>query len=481
MSSSSRMGIDIRALRIDYPDRDRPAIDGLTESIGDGETVVVTGPSGCGKSTLCRAIAGFIPELIPARVDGELTVNGASVWETDSARIAQRVGYIQQDPDAQICTLRVEREVAFGPENLCLPLDEVVGRVDRSLAAVGIDHLRHRETTDLSGGEKQRLAIASILAMRPQVLLLDEPTANLDPDGAKTLFDLLTRLRDEQGMTLIIVEHRIRPLLEMGPRLLVFDRGRLVRRHPRERIDPRDMGLRSGREEPGATALAENRLLSVDGLTFGYGVPLLRELTVDVRRGEILGVIGPNGSGKTTLLRLIAGLETPEVGRIEGPSVNDIGFVFQHPHHQIFERTVSGELAIDGGEQRPGEFGRWLAEGRLEGLGGVPPLSLSLGEQRRLTLLTALRRGPELLLLDEPFIGQDRRNVDWIVSQIRAHCARGGSVVLVSHDIPLVGALAQRILYLDRVPRFGSPASVFAELRAEGRAAFLPDFWGSDE
>jgi energy-coupling factor transporter ATP-binding protein EcfA2 len=473
------MGIDIRELRIDYPDRDRPAIDGLTESIGDGETVVVTGPSGCGKSTLCRAIAGFIPELIPARVDGDLTVDGASVWETDSARIAQRVGYIQQDPDAQICTLRVEREVAFGPENLCLPLEEVVARVDESLAAVGINHLRHRETTDLSGGEKQRLAIASILAMRPKVLLLDEPTANLDPDGAKTLFDLLTRLRDERGMTLVIVEHRIRPLLEMGPRLLVLDRGRLVRRHPRERIDPRDMGLRSGGEEPGATALAKDRLLSVDGLTFGYAAPLLRELTVDVRRGEILGVIGPNGSGKTTLLRLIAGLETPEVGRIEGPGVDDVGFVFQHPHHQIFERTVSGELAIDGGEQQPGEFERWLAEGRLEGLGGVPPLSLSLGEQRRLTLLTTLRRGPKLLLLDEPFIGQDRRNVDWIVSQIRAHCARGGGVVLVSHDIPLVGALAHRILYLDRVPRFGSPANVFAELRTGGRAAFLPGFWGS--
>jgi energy-coupling factor transporter ATP-binding protein EcfA2 len=478
LSSNSASRIDIRNLRIHYPDRDRPAIDGVTESMAEAEAIVITGPSGCGKSTLCRAIGGFIPELIPARVDGEITLDGHSVWKTDSARIAQRVGYIQQDPDAQICSLRVEREVAFGPENLCLPHEEIGRRVEECLAAVGIDHLRHRETTDLSGGEKQRLAIASILAMHPKILLLDEPTANLDPDGAKTLFDLLTQLRTERGMTLVVIEHRVRPLLELGPRILILDHGRLVRRHSRDRIEPRDMGRRDGKTSR-PTAPSEDRLLSIGGLSFGYDAPLFRNLTFDLHRGEILGVIGPNGGGKTTLLRLISGLEKPHAGRIETSDGARTGFVFQHPHHQIFERTVLGELRIDGAERRPGELDRWLADGRLEGLGGVPPLSLSLGEQRRLTLLTAMRREPDLLLLDEPFIGQDRRNVDWIVSQIRTHCARGGGVILISHDIPLVDALAHRVLYLDEEPRFGPASDVFSELRAEGRTAFLPDFWGS--
>ena len=477
MSSSSATAVAIQDLRIRYPDRDWPAIDGLTEEVARGETVVITGPSGCGKSTLCRAIGGFIPEMIPASIEGKIHVDGRSVREVDSAQIAQQVGYIQQDPDAQICTLRVEQEVAFGPENLCLPIDEIRARVDECLSAVGIEHLRERETTDLSGGEKQRLAIASILAMRPKILLLDEPTANLDPDGAKTLFDLLVRLRDEHGMTLVVVEHRVLPLLSLKPRVWVLDRGRLVRRHPRERIDARDLGMRI---DGGTPQLTEERLVRIERLTFRYDKPLFQDLTLDLCRGEILGVIGPNGGGKTTLLRLIAGLASPDDGRVVLSDRATTGFVFQHPHHQIFERTVLGEMKIDGDEREPGEFERWLTEGRLEGLGGVPPLSLSLGEQRRLSFLTALRREPDLLLLDEPFIGQDRRNADWIVSQIRAHCARGGGVVLVSHDVRLVEALADRILYLDADPRFGSPSDVFSELRTAGRTAFLPEFWGTD-
>ncbi len=480
MSSNSRVRIAVEDLRIHYPDRDRPAIDGLTTSIAEGEAVVITGPSGCGKSTFCRAVGGFIPEMIPAAVEGTIRVEGESVWTADAARIAQRVGYVQQDPDAQICTLRVEREVAFGPENLCLPVDEIRTRVDECLAAVGIEHLRGRETTELSGGEKQRLAIASILAMRPETLLLDEPTANLDPEGARRLFDLLTALREERRMTLIIVEHRIRPLLDMAPRLLVLDRGRLVRRHARDRIEPRDMGAPAGGETPRPRRTGAPPLLSIDGLAFGYDTPLLSDVVLEALPGEIVGVIGPNGGGKTTLLRLIAGLAAPDAGRIERADGATLGFVFQHPHHQIFERTVRGELLIDGEGRPSGEVERWLGEGRLDGLGSVPPLSLSLGEQRRLTLLTALRRRPDLLLLDEPFIGQDRRNVEWIVSRIRRHCAGGGGVVLVSHDIPLVEALADRLLFVDRESRFGVPVEVFAELGAAGRDAFLPNAWRAD-
>ena len=475
MRSSSTFDVTLDGLRIRYPDRDRPALDGVTETIAAGETVVITGPSGCGKSTLCRAIGGFVPELISADVEGEILVGEDSVWTTDSARIAQRVGYVQQDADAQICTLRVEREVAFGPENLCLPRGEIDRRVDASLSAVGIEHLRNRETTDLSGGEKQRLAIASILAMQPQVLLLDEPTANLDPEGARSLFELLRRLRTERGTTLVIVEHRLCPVLGLEPRFLVLDRGRLVERHAGEHIAPRALGTTPRK---GERTLRSERLLSVERLSFAYEAPLLSDLTFEVRRGEIVGVIGPNGGGKTTLLRLIAGLVEPDGGKIER-ECGALGFAFQHPHHQIFERTVRGELLIDGSERDSGEIEASLEEGRLGGLGGVPPLSLSLGEQRRLTLVAALRRRPDLLLLDEPFIGQDWRNVAWIVSRLRAHCDAGGAAIVVTHDIPLLRALADRLLFVDYEPILGSPSDVFDRLRAAGRDAFHPEAWGA--
>lgn len=475
MSSGRGIAIEARAVSIHYPDRDRPALHQITESVERGTTVVLTGPSGCGKSTLCRAIAGFVPQLVAARVQGELRVGDLSVWQADAADIAAHVGLVQQDPDAQICTLGVEQEVAFGPENLCLSPEEVGSRVDRAIDAAGIGHLRDRQTTTLSGGEKQRLAIASILAMEPETLVLDEPTAHVDPAGAKKLFEILHRLQQRSGITLLIVEHRIRPLAAFSPRVLVLDEGWIVpRRHDRARLDrarANESREAPKRRRPGVP------LVRVRDLGFSYDAPLFRDLSFDVREGEVLGVIGPNGGGKTTLLRVLSGLEGPTAGCVEGCS--DIGFVFQHPHHQIFERTVRRELDLgEPGDRYPGS--RWLAEARLEGLGNAPPLSLSLGEQRRLTLITALQRAPRLLLLDEPFIGQDRRNVGWIIERIRDQAAVGGAVVLVSHDIELVGSLADQILFLDpgsASPLIGDPRSLFDRLKEAGRDEFLPGFW----
>jgi energy-coupling factor transport system ATP-binding protein len=453
----------------------------VTETIERGEVIVLTGPSGCGKSTLCRALAGFIPGMIPAKVSGGITVDGESVWTADPARIATRLGLIQQDPDAQICTLNVWQEVAFGPENLCLPREEVSTRVEESLSFVGITHLAARRTTTLSGGEKQRLAIASILAMAPKTILLDEPTANLDPEGAQAVFNLLRDLRDREGRTLIVVEHRLAPLLELSPRVMVMDKGRIVTRHAtRRHEDLVALGLRTDwdldRPAPGRDG--EVAPLRVESLTFGYDeTPLLDRLSLTVEPGEILGIIGPNGGGKTTLLRLVAGLEEPIAGRVVRGRKSVLGYLFQHPHQQIFERTVKGEFEIEGKISNE-RLHRSLAAANLAGLAGVPPLSLSLGEQRRLTLATTLVRDPDLLLLDEPFIGQDRANVAWIIAKILAARARGAVTLLVSHDIPLVNSLCDRLLFLGEEPIIGDPQEVSARLAAMGRDAFTPGYWG---
>jgi len=472
--------IEIDNLTIQYRDRVRPAIDRLSETIESGEVIAITGPSGCGKSTLCRALAGFIPGMIPAAVSGTIRLDGESVWTSDPARIATCLGLIQQDPDAQICTLNVWQEVAFGPENLCLSRSEVVNRVEESLDFVGIAHLAERTTMTLSGGEKQRLAIASILAMAPRTILLDEPTANLDPEGAKAVFDLLRQLRDREGRTLMVVEHRLAPLLPLSPRVLVMDEGKIVtRRVTRHREDLLALGLRAHEnlDLPAPVRCSEAAPLRVEGLMFGYSEdPLFQDLSLSVEPGEILGIIGPNGGGKTTLLRLIAGLEKPCRGRIIRPTRGVLGYLFQHPHQQIFERSVRGEFGIEG-VVNDDDLHRFLDDANLAGLEDAPPLSLSLGEQRRLTLATTLVREPDLLLLDEPFIGQDRANVAWIISKILAARERGAVILLVSHDIPLVNSLCDRILYLDERPLSGDPETVSARLRTMGKEAFTPGYW----
>ena len=482
MSCASAGEISVQSLTVRYPDRKKPALDAVSERIRAGETVVVTGPSGSGKTTPFRVLAGFVPSMVRAKVKGDVLIDGVSVFLEGSPHSAVDVGLVQQDPDAQICTLNVWEEVAFGPENLCLAPEEVIARVEESLAFLGISHLSDRETVHLSGGEKQRVAIASILALRPRVILLDEPTANLDPLAARGVFDLLRRLKDEEGRTLIVAEHRLAPLLPLHPRLVLLEDGSVTKRQAAvQRADLDRLGLRAGWEIPHASVARQGTpALVLDNVSFGYdGARLLDHLSLQVWPGEILGVIGPNGSGKTTLLRLVAGLERPSSGRVVQTKTMTPGYVFQQPHQQIFERSVRLELALDG-TMDCGKLASVLSRARLEGFEEAPPLSLSQGEQRRLTVTTTLSRAPDLLLLDEPFIGQDRTNVQWLVSQLLASRERGAVTLLVSHDVPLVGALCDRLLYLGEEALEGEASAVFGRLEKSGREAFTPGFWEGD-
>ncbi len=483
MSYVNGTKIAVDSLSVRYADREELALGDVSEQIDPGEVVVVSGASGCGKSTLCKALCKFIPEMIPAHVEGEILIDGLSIRNIRSQDIATRLGLVQQDPDSQICTLNVWQEVAFGPENLCLPREEVRARVEESLLAAGISHLVNRETTTLSGGEKQRLAIASILAMRPSVVLLDEPTANLDPQGAKAIFEIMDDLRKNGKHTLIVAEHRLVPLLRMHPRLLLLSRGKVVAH--RSSVCHKDLealGLRADWNlDLPPLPRAEKATLYVDRVSFGYeGISLFEDLSFKLWPGEILGIIGPNGGGKTTLLRLIAGLEKPASGCIARDGDPGVGFIFQQPHQQIFERTVRRELEVDGlidSEDIP----RVLEGARLAGLENAPPLSLSLGEQRRLTFAIALSRNSDLLLLDEPFIGQDAKNVSWIISQLVAARRHGTATVLVSHDIPLVASLCDRLLYLGERTFIGKKDEVLCQLREAGETAFTPTYWEQEQ
>ena len=220
--------ISVKGLSFSYYDTDSRSLDDVSLEIPAGQFVVISGPSGCGKSTLALAMGGYIPRIFEGTMKGSITVDGSCTTDTDLADLASLIGIVQQDPEAQLCTLSVEDEVAFGPENLLLPADEVHARIEEALAMVGASHLKGRSVLELSGGEKQRVAIASMLAMRPKALILDEPTSNLDPSGAAEVLAAIERLKKTTGMTIVVIEHRLDRLIALADRMIVMSSGKIV-------------------------------------------------------------------------------------------------------------------------------------------------------------------------------------------------------------------------------------------------------------
>jgi len=257
--------IRVKGLSYRYPGSSRTVLKNITLNIDEGEYVVITGPSGCGKTTLCRCFNGLIPHFYGGNLEGEIIVNGFPVKETSTSTLAQYVGMVFQEPESQLFLLSVEREVAFGLENLGLPREEIVKRVDEALKLVGISHLRDRAPHELSGGEQQKVALAACIAMQPKILVLDEPTANLDPISAVNILNLLQSLRNKLGVTIILVEHRLEAVASVADRFIVMNDGMIV-----SDGDPRDV-LSS---------------TNIEGL--GVGVPKVIQLYKDLKRRNVI-------------------------------------------------------------------------------------------------------------------------------------------------------------------------------------------------
>ena len=501
--------IFIKNLSFSFYNSARRALDDVTLEVAEGQFVAVTGPSGCGKSTLALAIGGYIPHVIQGRLEGDVVVAGRPTAATRLAELATLVGIVQQDPESQLCTLTVDDEVAFGPENLGLPAAEVRQRLERSLALVGAAHLRGRDIYELSGGEKQRVAIASILAMEPRVLILDEPTSNLDPTATAEVLAAIARLRQRSGLTIIVIEHKLDRVVPLADRLLVMGQGRIVMDGPpgevlrQYRGQIREMGIRLP-AEPGSrwrcspdeserpAMLVET--VNVEGLRFAYdGRVVLHDISFRARGGEIVGIIGPNGSGKTTFLAHLLGIHRPGQGSVvvcgkdtRGRKVPQMaqlaGYVFQNPNHQIFGRTVRGEagFACDNFGVAPSDRDRRVdAELRRFGLlesAGRHPLGLSFGEKRRLNICSVLPHRPEVVLLDEPFVGQDFFNVEAMAGVLRSLKDEGKTVLMVSHDVDMVYRHCDRVvLFLDgRIAVDDRPEEARRLIAALGLKEYLP-------
>ncbi|MCR6703855.1 MAG: energy-coupling factor ABC transporter ATP-binding protein [Cellulomonas sp.] len=447
--------IDTTHLSVAYPGR-APVVRDLTLHVDAGERLLLLGPSGSGKSTLLRLLAGVVPQLVDADVTGQALVAGHDATTTEPAALARHVGTLTQNPADQLCLPTVEEEVAFPLENRAWPPERISPAVERALARVGAAHLRHRRTAELSGGEGQRVALAATLVADPGLLLLDEPTALLDPAAARTVGRLLA----PAGGAQVLVEHRLDEHLDLPGRTAVLDEdGRLVADGPTREVLHDQAGLLSalGVRLPGAPPTlrrtprpaATGSVLRVRGLGVRRGGrDVLTGVDLDVRPGRVTAVVGLNGSGKSTLLLALAGL-LPHEGTVDGGSV---GLVFQQPEQQFLARTASDEVAWGPRRAKVPDAERVareaLASVHLTPLADADPFRLSGGQQRRLSVAAAAVCGHDVLLADEPTFGQDGRTGAALAALLRSLADEGHGVVVVTHDLTLVADLADDLVVL---------------------------------
>ena len=515
------MCIRVENLWYKYPHSEDWVLKGIVLTINQGEFVCITGPSGCGKSTLLYCLNGVIPHALGGVMKGMVTVDSLDVKQHDIYELSKTVGLVQQDPESQFRTLTVRDEVAFGPENLLVPRREIMERIDWSLRMVNAEHLVDREMWELSGGEKQKVALAAALSMKPKVLVLDEPTSNIDPKSATELARNLRDIHLKTNLTIIIVEHRLDLFLWMSERFIVMNEGRILYDGPprsvlhqgcdllpRIGVKPPQIfelfsqlcGCNSAKcscpsghplsPEEGVDVLRQwippnfrcvcasahqeptpegDTIIQVDGLKYEYpgGFKALNGIDLEVRKGEFIGIVGNNGSGKTTFFLHLIGILKPRNGRVVvfgmdtrntpvSTIARRVGMVFQYPSQQLFEDSVREEVlfapksfGMDGNiiSERFKEVLKIL---NLEGLEDRYPQSLSVGQMRRLNLASILIYDPDVIILDEPFFGQDYGHIKSIMDLLaKMNREEGKTILIASHHIVELAEYVERLLLFE--------------------------------
>jgi energy-coupling factor transporter ATP-binding protein EcfA2 len=523
--------IEIRGLSYTYPEQADPALNNITLEVQAGEFVLLAGPSGSGKSTLLRCLNGIVPHFTGGVISGRLLVDDINVLALGPPSLSRHVGYVMQMPEAQAVLDRVEPEIAFGLEQAGLPRQEMRVRVEEVLDLLDLLPLRRRRLSTLSGGERQRVAIAAALALRPKILVLDEPTSQLDPQSAEELFRALLRLNDDLGLTIVLAEHRLERVmrhadrviyLEQGQVLLddnarsaaanmpqlppLMDLGRLLgwqplpltikegRRFARKVISQaRDRNGFNGAVK--TSAAPSSILLEAADLQFSYnGDAALNGVSLAVSPGEAVAVMGRNGSGKSTLLKCLVGLLSPGKGEValngrpnRGRRVVDIcrevAYLPQNPDDLLFADSVAEELAVTlrnhGISDAQQGVEALLRQLGLAEMAGVYPRDLSVGQRQRVALGAVTVTKPNLLLLDEPTRGLDYEAKQTLVDIWRGWMAAGMGMLLVTHDVELVAKVADRVMILSQgeVIAAGKTADVLktSPLFAPQIAKLFPD------
>ena len=480
-----------------YPDGGRPVLDDLSLEIPKGSFVLVVGPSGAGKSTFLRTINGLVPHFYGGRWSGHISVYGRDPVSLGPEGMASLVGFVGQDPEAHFVSEVVEEDMAFGMENFGVPPATMRRRVEEVLDEMGLAHLRRRRIDTLSGGEKQRTAIASILTLHPSILVLDEPTSQIDPQGAEEVLTSLRHLNEELGLTIVLSEHRLERVVQYADYILAFpgDGGRPIWGRPRDVLKQIDLTpplvslakalgwepipltleearqflrhtkVRSRNGHSEGQSLGET-VVRAEGIRFGYnGRMVLDGVSLEVHSGEMVALMGRNGVGKTTLLRLLVGVLTPQGGEVRllaggeiSPHsvplekvVRHVGYVPQDPTAIFFADTVAEEVAFTRSQHRlPPDVPEALEKAlSLRPILERYPRDLSGGEKQRAAIGAMLAADPEIILLDEPTRGMDYRAKESLARFLLAEKRRGRAIVMATHDTELVARCADRVVILE--------------------------------
>lgn len=500
--------VSIRDLQYRYRGQKGFALEGINLTLDPGEFMMLMGPSEAGKSTLAATINGLIPHFYMGKLGGEVVVMGRNTKDYSVAKMAELVGMVFQDFEAQLFSTNVELEVAFGPENFAVPREEIKNRIDENLNYVGLEGVRNRPPSTLSGGQKQKLAIASVLALKPQVLVMDEPTTDLDPISKMGVFEITHRLCKRNDLTLLMVEHETEEAL-FADRIALIKEGHLIKIGPTREIlsdvdlleslgvmplgIPRffkavgvpelplslDEGVQTFKslsmqinknayeamvmEEKAALEEHNIPLIQCQNLSHTYKgeVKALKEINMEIFRGEMVAIIGQNGSGKTTLAKHFNGLLLPTEGEIfvNGKPTRDqgifnlgksVGYVFQNPDHQIFSEKVFDEVAFsprirnfseDEINQRVSEA---LAAVGLEGQEEEDPFTLTKSGRQRVAVASILASNPDVLILDEPTTGLDYSEQRSMMNMVRRLNENGSTIIFITHHMWVVAEYAKR-------------------------------------
>ncbi len=527
------------------------ALHDLNLTAHKGEFVVVLGANGAGKSTLCYLLSGIVPHIYGGRRLGYVSVAGLDPWDEPLYVTSQRCGVLMQDPEVQLFMPTLKAELAFGPANLGMPRDEIIRRSQAALALVRLEGLEEHNPRDLSGGQKQRAALAAVLTMNPRVLVLDEPTSQLDPLGRWEIVEAIERLKQKGDLTIVMTTHETEEILRLADQVLVLERGEtvlqgtpsevftqagrleesgvktpaliLVQSKLLERetgrpggeridltlsevVDQTRESIEAGRLTVHPEALPPPQPVTSDGpvileardLTVEYPGPppvvALRDVNVQIRQGEFVGIVGQNGSGKSTLVKCFVGLLRPRKGEVlfRGESIRKlsvgeiarrVGLVLQNPDYQLFTASCDDEIRF--GLRNVGmpaeEMEQRVKEAlRLVGLSeeaDLFPFRLSFGDRRKLAVAATMALDPEVLIMDEPTTAQDHRGRYQLAELARRfHEERRGTVLMITHDVDLIACYAHRliVLYDGQVLLDGPTAEVFAQVKELERSFVVP-------